>query len=116
MCNFFCFCLKPNQAAVGVRNEGPKGKKEESSGYNIFCISISIWLIPFYLPFNIEVAMSLVVASAYGLCFLIVCADYHAQLIAKPADRARRVIIILGCLQVIVTMLFLQYKVYFDWE
>lgn len=38
---------EPNQAAVGVRNEGPKGKKEESS-------------------------------------------DYHAQLIAKPADRARR--------------------------
>lgn len=44
---------------------------------------------------------------------LLSWADDRAQFIAKPADLARRVIIILGCLHVLVTMLF---KVSFDLE
>lgn len=60
------FCSKPNREAADVRKETPKGKKDKFSGDNIFCISIRIWLILFYLTFNIEIAMSSVVESEYG--------------------------------------------------
>lgn len=72
MCSVLWFCSKPNQEAADVRKETPKGKRHKFSGDNIFCISIRIWLIFFYMTFNIEIAMFSVVESEYGRCFLIV--------------------------------------------